>query len=151
MPACLLGGLLKELVDGGAVRLDIVDAPEVEAADFVGVEAFGESNGALEHLVLLLKADLVGAVHVFLGAVLRVRGAGPVDLVEGARDVGDLEAVFGENLLRVGQLGVGGGLEVLAVDVAQLDEVQADVMRDDGAGMIEVLRDFVRDDADLEG
>ena len=34
------------VVNGGAVRSHIVEAPEVEAADFVGAELFGQGDGA---------------------------------------------------------------------------------------------------------
>ena len=148
--AACLGGLLQLAVDGGAVGLDVVDAPEVEAAHLVGFELFGERDGALEHFVLLLEADLLGAVQVFLGAVLGDGRAGPVHLVERAADIGDLRLylarIFCASAIWASEI----DLQVLAPDLAQLDVVKAEVLGDDVAGVIEVLRDLVGDDADLE-
>ena len=146
----VFGGLLQLVVDGGAVGLDIVDAPEVETADLIRFELFGEGDRAFEDFILMLEADLVGAVHVFLCAVLGDGRAGPVHLVERAADVGDLKTVLGEDLLRLGDLRVRDDLQVLAPDLAQFDPVKTEVLRDDVAGVIEVLGDLVGDDADLE-
>ena len=145
------GGGAKLFIDGGAVGSDVVESPEVEAANLVGLELFGEGDGAGEDFVLLFVGDFGGSMHVTLGAVLRFRSAGPVDFEEWAGDVGDLEFVFGEDLEGFRDFGVGDGLKVLAEHLSQFDVVKAEVVGDDRAGVIEVLRDFVGDDGDFEG
>ncbi|WP_433969262.1 hypothetical protein [Tunturiibacter gelidiferens] len=146
-----LGRSAEFLVDRCAVGSDVIQAPEVEAANLVGLELFGERDGTSEDVVLLLVGGLGGPVEVSLGAVLGLGGPGPVDFEEWARDVRDLEAVLRENLLSFGYLGVGDGLEILTPHLAQLYIVQAEVVCDHGAGMIKVLRDLVRDDCNFEG
>ena len=55
------------LIDGGAVRSNIVKTPKVEAAHFAGVELFRPGHmESLEQLVLVLERDLGRAVHVAL-------------------------------------------------------------------------------------
>src|ERR1019366_7474063 len=49
--ALFAGGL-----HGGAVRLGIFEAPEIEAADLVGLKLFGEGDARGEDVVLLVKA-----------------------------------------------------------------------------------------------
>ena len=79
------------------------------------------------------------------------RGIGPVDLEERAGNVGDAEVVFGEDLLCVGDLRVGEGLEALVPHGAKLDPLEAEFMGGNRTGVIKVLGYLVGDDGDLEG
>ena len=114
-------GFLEHIVDGGAVGRDVVEAPEIEAADLVGAELLGERDAAFEDFVLVMEADFGGAVHVVFGAVGGPGCAQEVDFVERAGDVGDVEVVLGEDLAGFGDLGVGGGLQVDVPEAAEFD------------------------------
>ena len=150
VPRSKLCGLLQLLIDGVAVRLYVVDSPEVKAAHLVGLELFGQRDRSFQNVLLLLERGLVGTMEVFLGAVFRSRGFGPVDLIEWAADVGDLQIVFGKDRLRLCDVVVGDGLQILSPDRTELDPVQAELLIDHVARMVEVLGDFIGDDAYFE-
>ena len=69
----MLGGYFRGgsefLVDGSAVGSDIVKAPEVEAANFIGIELFGERNRTFEQFVLVFEGHFDRSVHVAFGAI----------------------------------------------------------------------------------
>ena len=53
-------------INRGAIGCDIVDAPEIEAPDLVGLEGLGERDRFLEDLVLLLECGLRGVMQIAL-------------------------------------------------------------------------------------
>jgi len=144
------GGLLQLVVNGAAEGLGVVEAPEVEAADFVSAEGFGEVDGVLEDGVLLLEIG-VGSELIALFGVLGEWGAGPVDLEERAGNVGDAQVVSGKGFAGGGYLVFAEGLEVFATYPAELCPPETKVVGDDGAGVVEVFRDFIGDNGDVEG
>jgi len=150
LPACGLGGGAEFVVDGGAVGRLIVETPEVEAADFIGLELFGGFNAGCEDFVLLFEVG-DGAGGIGFCAGLREGRSGPVYFEERAGNVGDAEAVFGEDGLCAGDLAGGEVLDGLLPEVANLDPAEAEVVGGYGAGVIEVVGDFVGDDAEFEG
>src|ERR1700733_1264927 len=141
----------KFFVDGRAVGSYVIEPPEVETANLVRLELLRQRDAAFDHFILLLVGDLGGAMHVPFGSVLGFRGAGPVDFEQGACDVGDLQTVFGQYLLRFCYFGIRRGLEVLAPHLAELDALQPKVVRDDRACVVKVLRDFIGDNGNFEG
>jgi hypothetical protein len=122
-----LRGGAKLFIDGRAVRSDIFQPPEVEAANLVGAELLCQRDAALDNFILMLVGHFVRSVHIGFRAVTRLRSAGPIDFEERARDVGDLELVLGEDLLRVCDFSVRRSLQVLAPNLANLDPLQAEI------------------------
>jgi len=65
------GGSAQLFVDSRAKWLGIVETPEVEAADAVGLEGLAEFNGAGEDFVLMLEVGVgVGLVAPGIGTLL---------------------------------------------------------------------------------
>src|ERR1700722_11277247 len=83
------------------MRGDVVEAPEIEAADAVGVEGFGEGDAAVKDVGLLVESE-VGLELVALGAELGLRGTGPVDFEQWTGDVCDPELKFFEDAASFG-------------------------------------------------
>ena len=137
------GGLAQLVVDGRAIGLLIFEAPEIEAADAVGLEGFAEIDAACEHFVLLLEVE-VGVELIAARAFFGYRRAGPMDFEERAGNVGDAQLVLVENLARaVDLVGVQIG-DVLVPHAADLDPVQAEVVGGHRTGVIEVRAKFRR-------
>ena len=143
-------GVAEFFVDGGAIGLHVIETPEIEAADAVGVESFGELDAVVEQVFLLFEGE-VGLEVVAAFALFGKGCAGPVGLEERAGDVGDAQIVFGEDGFGAFDVGVGHVGDVLAPHAAQLDPLEAEVVGNYGADVIEVLRDFVVDGGDAEG
>ena len=148
--ACARGCFEELGVDGFAIGLRVIETPEVEAANAVGLELLGEFDAAFEDFVLLFEIE-AGAEVIVFGTVLRAGRPGEIDFEERAGDVGDAELVFVENGICVGDVGIVELEDVLAPHTAQLDPLQAEVVGDDRAGVIEVVGYLVVDDGDAEG
>ncbi len=145
-----LGGSPKLLIDGCAIWSHIIEPPEIEAADFVRLELLGQRDAAFDDFVLVFVGNFVGAMHILFGAILRLRGSRPVNLEQRTRNVGNLQFVLGQDLLRLSNFGIRRSLEVFAPHLAEFDPLQAEVIRDHRACVIEILRDFIGDNGDLE-
>src|SRR5262249_5519000 len=96
--ACLVRGLKQLIVHRLAIWRGIVESPEIEAADPVGVEGFCHLDASLQGLVLLLESK-VGVEFVALGAELRPRCARPVYLEEWTGNVCHPQIVLLQDLL----------------------------------------------------
>src|SRR5262249_49079788 len=92
-----------DIVDGGAVRFLILEPPEIENANPIGVEGLGELEGVLEELILILVGE-VRAELVALRAERRPRRLWPVDLEDRRRQTGDAELETFEDALDVANL-----------------------------------------------
>src|ERR1019366_2680468 len=98
-----LGGGAELVVDGCAVGCLVFETPEIEAADFVGLELFRERDACGEDVVLLVEVGRGGVVLV-AGAEFRARRARPVNLEERTADVGDAQVVLRQDGLRAGDI-----------------------------------------------
>ena len=78
--------LAQLVIDSVAIRLLIVEPPEVEAADAIGLEDFCEFYAVFEQLLLLLEIE-IRVKLIAMRAAFRVRRAGPVGFEERAGDV----------------------------------------------------------------
>src|SRR6187402_2447055 len=86
-------------------------------------------------------------MRAFLGAW----GSGKIHLEKRTGDVGDAKLVFEQDLLRFGDL-CGVKLSyVLPPHTAKLNPGETEIIRRNGAGVIEVGRDFVVDHGETEG
>ena len=132
MLASGFSGIAEFVVDGVTVGLLVLEAPEIEAANLVSLELFGDGDGGIEDLVLLFKVGQDGGVVAFLRAGFGARRAGPVDLEEWAANVGDAQVVLRKDGLRAGDF-VGVKLvDGLVPEVADLDPPEAEVVGGDG-------------------
>ena len=81
------------VVDGGAVGRLIVQPPEVEAADAIGLELLGQFDTVFQQLILLLEIE-AGMELVALWTLFGKRRSGPVDFEERAGYVGHAQLIF---------------------------------------------------------
>ena len=89
-------------------------------------------------------------MQIGLVRVLAQRRSRPVHFKQRTPDVRHRQPVLGKDLLRFGNLRVGDDLQVLPPHLAQFNEAQVPLLCNDKARMIEILRDLIRDHADLE-
>jgi hypothetical protein len=99
----------------------ILEPPEVEDPDPVGVERARQVERALEQL-LLLRIREAGAELVARGTEPRLRRARPVDLEDRRREARNAQLEALEDLLHVGDLRRVPVHEVLAARFAQVDK-----------------------------
>ena len=119
--------LAEFLVHGFAVRLGVIETPEVKAADAIGVEGLRQLDAVLEKHVLLFEVEF-GVELIALRTVFREWRAGPVGLEERAGNVGNAELVFVEDLACIVDLFCVELGEVLAPHAAELDPLEAEVL-----------------------
>src|SRR6516162_10208561 len=114
------GGSLAQLfIHGIAIRRLILEAPEIETADAIGTERFGHGDRTLKNFVLLVHG-VVGVEALGL-TVLRFWGAGPVDLEQWTRDVGNSELKFSQQAAALGHIFFIESDDVLFPHAAELD------------------------------
>src|SRR5207245_2901828 len=142
--------LADTIVDRRAIRLLIVEPPEVEDTDVRRVERLRELARAFDQLVLLRRRE-VGAELRRRRAVARLRRTGPVGLENRRRDLGHAELEPLEHLARLGHLSSVPRHDVPVVHRAQLDVTEAELARGDLAGVPEVLRDLVSENREFDG
>src|SRR6185295_8306992 len=122
------------VVDRFSVRRLIVEPPEVEDPDAIGVERFRELERALEQLGLLRVGE-AGTELVALRAEARFRRVGPVDLEDRRGDARDAQLEALEDLARVGNPGGVPVHDVLAAGLAQIDQPEPEFARRHLAGV----------------
>src|SRR6201992_764728 len=83
-------------VDGGAIGVLIVEPPEVEAADAIGLKLLCEFNTVFEPLILLLALD-PGMKLCALRTLLGKRRSGPVDFEQRTGNIRHPQLIFFED------------------------------------------------------
>ena len=139
-----------DVVDRGAVRLLIVEPPEIEDADPIGVEGARELERALEQLVLLRRSVKLAPNSSRVGLNGDFGAPGQSTLKIGDARQATRRLKRSSDALHVGDLRGVPVHEVLAAGLAQIDEAHAELARRDLAGVAEVLRDFVGQHREIE-
>src|SRR5947207_15984025 len=75
------------------MRRLILEPPEIEESDAIGVEGLGQLDTSFQHFILLLKRKVCVEL-IALRAVLRLRCARPIHFEKGASDIGHTQLVF---------------------------------------------------------
>ena len=132
------------------IRRLIVETPEVEAADTLGIECPRKTNGAIQDLVLLVESK-TGFRFVALGRELRFRRAFPIDFEKRARNVGDAQLVFVQRALCFGEFVVVQQQNIFVPKAPQLDPFQAEFIGRDVTGMVQIVRNLVIDYTNTKG
>src|ERR1700687_509343 len=146
---CFFGGIPQLFIHGRTIRRLIIESPEIEETDAIGMEGLGQLNTALEHFVLLLESEIVMALIV-LRTELRLGCAWPVHLEERAGNIRHPQLVFFQDAARfIDFLGIQFE-QVLVPHATQLDPTHSKFFRSYFARAAKVLTDLVIDNGDSE-
>src|SRR6185437_8969817 len=148
LPAAGCGCLFQLLVDRGAVRLYVIQTPEVKATNLICLKALRQRDVLCKDVILLFEGGV--GTEVVLWTERGLRSVRPVNLEERACHIGDAKIVLRKDLLCVGELCIGKIVQAFAPHSTKLDPLEAEISGDDRTGMIEVRRYFVTDNGDPE-
>src|SRR6266478_724179 len=146
---CFFCSVAQFFIHGRAIRSLILEAPEIEKADAVGIESLGQLDAALEHFVLLLKREVCVEL-IALRTELRWGRPRPVHFEKRAGDIGYAQLVFFQDAASLVDFPGIKFQEVLIPHSPELHPFHAKFFRRYFARAAKVLSDLVVDDRNAE-